>query len=137
MNKKNILILFSFFFLINFNFLLASDCQFEFTKTQLCNEIIFNDDNIIIPNQKNKMLIKHQIDLKQFRYDVYSYMIMENGHHHRGPKFNTSLLSDMSLLTTELRIFNGGMSGRWEIRFDLYDLVSNELIDQAIYSIKF
>ncbi len=61
----------------------------------------------------------HEPVSPNFDVDIYSWMVMDNGHSHGGPKFSSQEVLPGVFQAKEVRMFMGRMKGFWQIRIDL------------------
>lgn len=70
----------------------------------------------------------------QYKLDIYSWMVMGNGHNHGGPKLTWSEVSPGVFEVLDARFFMGQMQGHWLVRIDLLDN-QNQIAAESSYRV--
>lgn len=112
-----------------------NDCPMEFVNVDLCADVKWVEGPH--DGQTSEFILKfwQRGDFKKNpikpNYDVrvYSWMTMNNGHNHGGPKMTASEIADGVYEVKDARFFMGNMQGHWEVRADLSE--NGTVIDEA------
>ena len=107
-----------------FNFSIkASDCPLDFSSVSaLCAELSWLDGPHDGAKSHFEITFFKKGDLSKtpvspiHKVRIYSYMIMDSGHHHEGPKMTASEVTPGVIEVRDARFFMQGMKGFWEIR---------------------
>lgn len=106
---------------------LFAHCPMEFKEVDLCANIKWiNGPNL---GQKSHFQLtfwekgdhSHNPVSPDIDIDIFSWMIMDNGHSHGGPKMNFHEIIPGVFEVRDARFFMHGMHGYWEIRTNLID----------------
>lgn len=104
-----------------------SHCPIEFKEINLCGAVTWIDgpyDGKVSKFQVNfweKGDQYHEPISPAYDIDIYSWMIMENGHSHGGPQMSYQEVSQGIFEVNDARFFMGGMRGFWEVRIELFN----------------
>ena len=116
-------------------------CPLDFKEQDICAEIKWLEGPKL--NEKSKFSVTfwrkddHNLSAIDPGFDVkiYSWMMMDNGHHHGGPKMTAEKKSVGVWQVDDARFFMGGMKGHWLIRVDL--IQEAELVERAFEKVTF
>ncbi len=120
--------IFSFLIL---SFQASAHCPMTFKNSNLCAGLTWTDGPNLNQTSSFEIMFwkkgdsNHEPVSPAFDINIYSWMIMANGHNHGGPLFDTPEVSTGIFKTEEARFFMHGMQGYWEIRVDLTDTDGN------------
>lgn len=70
-------------------------------------------------NKKSSFQLILNEPLKESNIKIYTYMLMDNGHHHGGPKMSFNEITPGVYQSNDARFFMGHMKGCWEVRVEL------------------
>lgn len=122
-------ILIPLFFLFSLNSF--SHCPIDFEEAELCADITWTDGPYDGKVSSFEVMFWRKGDASHtpvspnLEIDIYSWMVMANGHSHGGPIMSYLELSEGIFLVQDARFFMGSMKGHWEVRIELTDLDSN------------
>lgn len=118
---KNLLILSTFLVSLN----LFAHCPMKFEDTNLCADLVWVNGPVL--NKTSHFQIhfweegdeSHTPVSPQFDINIYSWMVMDNGHSHGGPKLTWAEVAEGFFESKDARFFMGRMKGYWQVRIDL------------------
>jgi hypothetical protein len=131
----------TFLFALLFTSQTFANCPMEFVEVDLCGELTWTDGPHL--NQKSQFKVEfwRKGDDKEIRIEpgfdveIYSWMIMESGMSHGGPKM-TLIKSAVGVFEVhDARFFMGNMKGYWEVRVEL--LEDLEDVSMAAHRVEF
>lgn len=113
----------------------------EFVEVDLCGKLTWIDGPYL--NKKSHFTVefwakgdenKTRIE-PEFEIDIYSWMIMESGMSHGGPKITSKKTGVGIYEVKDARFFMGTMKGHWEIRVELMEKFED--ISMAAHKVEF
>lgn len=116
---KNIIL----FLLMAISFNVSADCKQEIIDYGFCSEITWlhgpydgQTSSFVIEfkNSNNEVI---NLD-SSYHVDIFSWMVMSNGHSHGGPRM-TNELNEGQYLVEDARFFMGRMNGYWLVKVHL------------------
>ena len=117
--KKLILIL------IFVTFHAHAHCPLDFKAADLCAKITWVNGPFLGSTSHMELNFWEKSDSSHapispaFDVNIYSWMVMANGHSHGGPKFQSVEITPGIFETKDVRFFMGRMQGYWLIKIDL------------------
>jgi hypothetical protein len=115
----------SFLFLFSYS-LKANDCPLDFSNvSNLCAELEWIDGPHDGEKSHFEVSFYKKGDLSKtavspiHKVRIYSYMMMDSGHHHEGPKMTAKEIAPGVMEVRDARFFMQGMKGFWEVRIAL------------------
>ncbi len=100
-------------------------CPITFKSTNLCADITWLDGPYDGKTSQMEVVFwesgdhSHEPVSPEFDVKIYSWMVMNNGHSHGGPKFSSQEVLPGVFQAKEVRMFMGRMKGFWQIKIDL------------------
>ncbi|MBT4762298.1 MAG: hypothetical protein HOO06_11415 [Bdellovibrionaceae bacterium] len=135
---KKLLLMVLFFV---WNPLFASEnCPMDFKNTELCADLTWIDGPYVDEKSHFKIMFWKKGDSEKvfvspdYDLDIYTYMIMDNGHSHRGGiELEWLQVSAGVFESKNARFYMHGMKGFWEVRVGL--IQADSIVSQSAYKV--
>lgn len=111
-------------------------CPMDFVGTGLCGDVEWIDGPHFGRVSHFKLVFWNRDDVQKtpvspnYEVEIYSYMIMCQGHNHGGPQMNWQEVSDGVFEVRDAR-FIYMENGYWEVRVDLNERAQLNLVSRA------
>ena len=112
-------------FLIFSTIEIQAACDLDFKKSNICGRVEWVDGPWLGEKSHFEVTMYRKGDISELPVDqqvdfhLYSWMVMDNGHSHGGPKMTYRKIRAGVYEVRDARFFMHGMKGFWEIRADL------------------
>lgn len=108
-----------------FNLNASANCPINFETTQLCAKLEWTKGPLLNEKSHFKVTFWNVADESEtpvspnYEVDIYSWMIMDNGHNHGGPALTYIEKNPGEFISKDARFFMGRMKGSWQIKIEL------------------
>lgn len=123
---------FILFLALSLNVFSEANCPLEFSSENLCAELTWIDGPYL--NEESTFEVRFwnkfnpgKLVSPQNEVEMYSWMIMDNGHSHGGPAISWTEESEGLFMVEDARFFMMGMKGYWNIVIRTLDESGSEI----------
>lgn len=135
MKKKLILML------VIFSQMTWANCPMSFKEVNLCADLTWVQGPVL--NQTSHFQVKFwdKLDESQtalspaYDVEIYTWMIMANGHNHGGPGITVNEVLPGIFESKDARFFMGRMQGYWQVRVDIFE--NQKVISKSSTNVQF
>jgi hypothetical protein len=116
----------------------SANCPIDFDNTGLCAQLEWTQGPVLNQKSHFKVTFWEKNDVNQtqispkFDVDIFSWMIMDNGHSHGGPALTYNEVTPGVFISKDARFFMGRMKGSWQVKIVLEEgnlVLSEKAID--------